>query len=41
MQARLKFVQAPFLTKLGELTPLTTDPAKKAAFLKEIDELLL
>merc|ERR1719171_3365898 len=28
VQARLKFESAPFLAKLGELTPLTTDGSK-------------
>lgn len=40
VQARLKFVPAPFLAKLGELTPLTTDSVKRTAFLREIDDLL-
>jgi len=40
VQARLKFVPAPFLAKLGELTPLTTDDSKKKSFLAEVDRLL-
>ena len=40
VQARLKFERAPFLTKLDELTPLTTDKAQKDAFLKEVADLL-
>lgn len=41
VQARLKFVRAPVLAGLPELTPLTTDPSTKKAFLQEIDDLLL
>ena len=40
VQARLKFVPAPYLSKLGELTPLTTDPSARKAFLEEVDRLL-
>lgn len=40
VQARLKFERAPFLAKLKELTPLTTDIGKKAAFLNEVGGLL-
>jgi len=40
VQARLKFEKAPFLSKLGELTPLTTDSSVRKAFLKEVNELL-
>jgi hypothetical protein len=40
VQARLKFESAPFLSKLGELTPLTTDKAQLKAFLSEVDSLL-
>jgi hypothetical protein len=41
VQERLKFEKAPFLAKLGELTPLTTDASKKGTFLKEVDQLLV
>merc|ERR1712146_202781 len=40
VQARLKFESAPYLAKLGELTPLTTDAASRKAFLTEVDKLL-
>jgi len=40
VQARLKFERAPFLSKLGELTPLTTDSSKRKAFLTEVKGLL-
>merc|ERR1719267_139770 len=40
VQARLKFERAPFLSDLGELTPLTTDSAKRKSFLTEVDRLL-
>ena len=40
VQERLKFEKAPFLSKLDELTPLTTDMAKKQKFLAEVDMLL-
>merc|ERR1719183_2672012 len=40
VQARLKFERAPYLAKLGELTPLTTDDGKRKAFLSEVDQLL-
>jgi hypothetical protein len=40
VQARLKFEGAPFLSKLGELTPLTTDAAKRKAFLDEVDSII-
>jgi len=40
VQARLKFTQAPVLSKLGELTILTTDAGKRKSFLAEIDNLL-
>merc|ERR1711988_1588101 len=33
VQARLKFESAPYLTKLRELTPLTTDRSARASFL--------
>merc|ERR1712078_912754 len=32
VQARLKFERAPFLSKLGELSPLTTDAAQRKSF---------
>ena len=38
--ARLKFVGAPYLAKLGELTPLTTDNSVRKSFLAEIKQLL-
>ena len=40
VQERLKFEKAPYLSKLNELTPLTTDQGAKQAFLKEIDSIL-
>jgi len=40
VQARLKFESAPYLSKLGELTPLTTDMSSKQAFLAEVKTLL-
>lgn len=40
VQARLKFESAPYLAKLGELTPLTTDANKRKAFLAEVDKLV-
>lgn len=40
VQARLKFERAPFLSKLGELTPLTTDVAQRKSFLNEVKGLL-
>jgi len=40
VQARLKFERAPFLSKLDQLTPLTTDSSKRKAFLAEIASLL-
>ena len=40
VQARLKFEQAPYLSKLNELTPLTTDPKVKSDFLREVEGLL-
>merc|ERR1712037_523208 len=40
VQARLKFERAPFLAKLGELTPLTTDSSKRKSFLAEVENLL-
>ena len=40
VQARLKFEKAPVLSKLGELTILTTDSSKRALFLAEINGLL-
>merc|ERR1712085_50022 len=40
VQARLKFTQAPVLSKLGELTILTTDSSKRKLFLAEINDLL-
>lgn len=40
VQERLKFEKAPFLSKLNELTPLTSDPKAKAAFLKEVDSII-
>merc|ERR1719333_2093092 len=38
VQARLKFESAPFLAKLGELTPLTSDASKRNAFLNEVKD---
>merc|ERR1712241_242417 len=38
VQERLKFTRAPYLAKLGELTPLTTDNSAKTAFLGEVKE---
>jgi len=40
VQARLKFERAEYLSKLGELTPLTTDSGKRKAFLNEMANLL-
>ena len=40
VQARLKFEKAPYLSKLNELTPLTTDENAKKSFLGEIDSIL-
>merc|ERR1711988_467894 len=40
VQERLKFERAPFLAKLGELTPLTTDSSKRNTFLAEVKQLL-
>merc|ERR1711990_1261464 len=40
VQARLKFESAPYLAKLNELTPLTTDAGKRQSFLSEVDKLL-
>merc|ERR1712060_794041 len=40
VQAKLKFERAPFLSKLGELTPLTTDSSKRNSFLAEVENLL-
>lgn len=40
VQARLKFEAAPYLAKLKELTPLTTDASVRKAFLAEVDKLL-
>merc|ERR1712032_759362 len=40
VQARLKFEEAPVLSKLGELTILTTDSSKRKLFLAEINDLL-
>lgn len=40
VQARLKFVGAPVLAKLNDLTPLTNDAASRKAFLSEIEGLL-
>merc|ERR1712054_691404 len=34
VQARLKFESAPFLSKLKDLTPLTTNAASRKSFLK-------
>lgn len=40
VQERLVFTRAPVLAGLGELTPLTTNPTTKKAFLMEIKKLL-
>merc|ERR1712151_97158 len=40
VQARLKFLRAPVLANLPELTPLTTDPNTKRRFINEVDSLL-
>jgi protein-tyrosine-phosphatase len=40
VQARLTFDRAPYLSKLNELTPLTTDPTIRKAFLAEVAGLL-
>jgi len=40
VQAKLRFESAPYLAKLDDLTPLTTDAAKKGAFLDEVAGLL-
>ena len=40
VQERLKFEKAPYLSKLNELTPLTSDPNAKAAFLKEVASII-
>lgn len=40
VQARLKFGQAPLLSKLNDLTPLTADAQKRSAFLDEVAGLL-
>jgi hypothetical protein len=40
VQERLRFDKAPYLSKLGELTPLTNDAAARKAFLKEVSDLL-
>jgi hypothetical protein len=40
VQERLRFDKAPYLSKLGELTPLTTDASARQAFLKEVMDLL-
>ena len=40
VQARLKFERAPFLSKLGELTPLASDSNKRKSFLNEVNSLL-
>merc|ERR1711924_153370 len=40
VQARLKFESAPFLAKLSELTPLTTDAKSRKSFLSEVESLL-
>ncbi|CAJ1925667.1 unnamed protein product [Cylindrotheca closterium] len=40
VQDRLKFVRAPVLGGIKELTPIARDPATKKAFLDEIDKLL-
>merc|ERR1712151_715791 len=37
VQARLKFLRAPVLANLPELTPLTTDPNTKSRFINEVD----
>jgi hypothetical protein len=39
VQARLKFESAPYLAKLGELTPLTTDRGVLTAFLAEVKKI--
>merc|ERR1711871_857624 len=40
VQARLKFESAPFLAKLNELTPLTSDNTARASFLREVDSII-
>lgn len=40
VQARLKFLRAPVLANLPELTPLTTDLNTKRKFINEVDSLL-
>lgn len=40
VQARLKFERAPYLSKMNELTPLTTDASARTAFLKEVDAII-
>ena len=37
VQARLKFESAPFLAKLNELSPLTSDSTARASFLREVE----
>jgi len=39
VQARLKFEGAPFLAKLGDLTPLTTEGPSRKSFLTELARL--
>ena len=40
VQAKLRFDKAPYLSKLGELTPLTKDAATRKGFLNEVANLL-
>lgn len=40
VQARLKFESAPYLAKLKDLTPLTTDASSRNSFLAEVKRLL-
>jgi hypothetical protein len=40
VQARLRFERAPFLSKVGELTPLTTNAQTKKSFLAEVRKII-
>ena len=40
VQERLKFVRAPLLASLKELSPLTREPKTRDAFLSEVQECL-
>ena len=40
VQAKLRFEKAPFLSKLNDLTPLTTDASMKTGFLNEVANIL-